>query len=50
MTPELLNLHGVSKSFANGTQALAGLELKLSRGEFVSLLGPSAAANQPLCA
>ncbi|MEY3551709.1 MAG: spermidine/putrescine import ATP-binding protein PotA [Pseudomonadota bacterium] len=41
MTPELLNLHGVSKSFANGTQALAGLELKLSRGEFVSLLGPS---------
>jgi NitT/TauT family transport system ATP-binding protein len=34
-------LHGVHKVFANGTQALAGLDLSIGRHEFVSLLGPS---------
>ena len=33
-------LHGVDKVFANGTQALAGLDLAIGRHEFVSLLGP----------
>jgi NitT/TauT family transport system ATP-binding protein len=37
----LVALRGVDKSFANGTQALAGLDLDIRPGEFVALLGPS---------
>src|SRR5215211_1847668 len=37
----LVSLRGVSKTFANGTTALAGLDLDIRPGEFVSLLGPS---------
>jgi NitT/TauT family transport system ATP-binding protein len=37
----LVSLQGVSKTFANGVQALHGLDLDLRAGEFVSLLGPS---------
>jgi NitT/TauT family transport system ATP-binding protein len=36
-----VSLRGVAKAFANGTQALAGLDLDVRPGEFVSLLGPS---------
>ena len=39
--PPLVALHAVDKVFANGTQALAGLDLAVGRHEFVSLLGPS---------
>jgi NitT/TauT family transport system ATP-binding protein len=37
----LVALHGVGKTFANGTRALDGLDLKIQPGEFVALLGPS---------
>ncbi len=37
----LLALRDVSKSFASGTQALRGLTLEVSEGEFLSLVGPS---------
>ena len=37
----LVSLRGVKKTFANGTTALAGLDLDIHPGEFVSLLGPS---------
>jgi NitT/TauT family transport system ATP-binding protein len=37
----LVSLRGVQKTFANGTTALAGLDLDIRPGEFVSLLGPS---------
>jgi NitT/TauT family transport system ATP-binding protein len=41
-TPEpVVTLKGVAKRFANGTRALAGLDLAIANGEFVSLLGPS---------
>jgi NitT/TauT family transport system ATP-binding protein len=40
-TPPLVSLRGVKKTFANGTTALAGLDLDIRPGEFVSLLGPS---------
>jgi NitT/TauT family transport system ATP-binding protein len=39
--PALVSLRGVRKTFANGTTALAGLDLDIRPGEFVSLLGPS---------
>ncbi len=37
----LVVLRGVQKIFANGTEALAGLDLTIGEHEFVSLLGPS---------
>ena len=37
----IVRLTGVSKAFSNGTTALAGLDLTIGEGEFVSLLGPS---------
>ena len=37
----LVALRRVGKTFANGTQALAGLDLDVRPGEFVALLGPS---------
>src|SRR5579862_6632433 len=37
----LVALRGVTKTFPNGTTALAGLELEVRQGEFLSLLGPS---------
>jgi len=40
-SPLLLALHGVGKTFPNGTLALANLNFNLRRGEFLSLLGPS---------
>ncbi|HEY8383741.1 MAG TPA: ABC transporter ATP-binding protein [Microvirga sp.] len=40
-TAPLVSLRGVRKTFANGTTALAGLDLDIRAGEFVSLLGPS---------
>jgi NitT/TauT family transport system ATP-binding protein len=39
--PSLLALHGVGKSFPNGTLALAKLDFDVRAGEFLSLLGPS---------
>ena len=39
--PPLLTLHGVSKVFPNGTQALSNLNFDVRAGEFLSLLGPS---------
>jgi NitT/TauT family transport system ATP-binding protein len=37
----LVALRGIGKAFANGTQALAGLDLEVRESEFVALLGPS---------
>src|SRR5271169_254957 len=37
----IVALHGVGKTFPNGTTALAGLDLDVRQGEFVALLGPS---------
>ncbi len=36
-----VRLSGVTKTFANGVQALGPLDLTIGAGEFVSLLGPS---------
>jgi NitT/TauT family transport system ATP-binding protein len=37
----IVALHGVAKTFANGTAALDQLDLSVRHGEFLSLLGPS---------
>jgi NitT/TauT family transport system ATP-binding protein len=37
----IVALRGVAKTFPNGTTALAGLDLDVRQGEFLSLLGPS---------
>lgn len=39
--PPLVSLKGVGKTFDNGAIALAGLELDVRAGEFLTLLGPS---------
>ena len=39
--PPIVALRDVAKTFANGVAALAGLDLDVRPGEFVSLLGPS---------
>ena len=36
-----MRLHGISKTFSNGTLALKDMSLDVRRGEFISLLGPS---------
>ena len=41
MASALLSLRDVGKTFPNRTVALAGMELNVRQGEFVSLLGPS---------
>jgi NitT/TauT family transport system ATP-binding protein len=40
-SPSAIRLSGVTKTFANGVQALAPFDLTIRAGEFVSLLGPS---------
>jgi len=37
----IVRLRGIEKTFPNGTHALAGFDLDIGRGEFLSLLGPS---------
>ncbi|MDB5406425.1 MAG: transporter ATP-binding protein [Rhodospirillales bacterium] len=44
----LLTLSGVGKTFRNGTVALAGIDLTIAAGSFVSLLGPSGCGKSTL--
>lgn len=44
----ILALHGVGKRFASGLEALAGIDLTVTRGEFLSLLGPSGCGKSTL--
>jgi NitT/TauT family transport system ATP-binding protein len=41
LSDPIVALRGVGKTFPSGTQALAGLDLEVREGEFLSLLGPS---------
>ena len=44
----ILELRGVAKRFGSGVEALAGIDLKVSRGEFLSIVGPSGCGKSTL--
>ena len=48
MQDVILELDGISKTF-DDKKVLNSFSLEIKRNEFITLLGPSAAANPPRC-
>jgi NitT/TauT family transport system ATP-binding protein len=46
--PALIRIAGVGKRYGDGTHALAGIDLTVAEGEFLSLLGPSGCGKSTL--
>jgi NitT/TauT family transport system ATP-binding protein len=46
--PPVVVLRGVTKRFGSGLEVLAGVDLAVARGEFLSLLGPSGCGKSTL--
>jgi ABC-2 type transport system ATP-binding protein len=43
-----LSVHGLTKTYKNGVQALKGLDLEVEQGDFFALLGPNGAGKTTL--
>jgi NitT/TauT family transport system ATP-binding protein len=46
--PAVIELSGIAKTWPNGTRALAGIDLAVRRGEFLTLVGPSGCGKSTL--
>ncbi|MFQ9505584.1 MAG: hypothetical protein ACLRZ2_01655 [Veillonella sp.] len=50
MNQAVIDIQGITKTYVNGklsVPVLHGIDLQVNKGEFVSIMGPSAQVNQP---
>ena len=45
--PAALEISNLQKTYANGFQALKGIDLKVEEGDFYALLDPTVRENRP---